>query len=266
MQKLTVFDLKQRKGKEQLTYVQVTSKEQAAAAEEAGIDMLGTAFQGEARHIPQAAKNTHFKFGLKYGRYASAQAIITAAFDAIEHGADSVYTAQSLEFVSQLAREGIPVFGHVGLVPPLAGWTGGYRAVGKSPEQALAMYQQVKDYENAGAIGVEIEVVPYQVATEISKRTELVTISMGAGSGCDVQYLFSADILGETTGHIPRHAKVYRNFNAEHERLQRERVAAYSEFAADVKSGAFPAAGHVVEISDENFDKFMQGLEKTTGA
>ncbi len=62
---------------------------------------------------------------------------------------------------------------------------------------------------------------------------------MGAGPGCDVQYLYSKDILGENRGHLPRHAKVYRNFAAEFDRLQRERVAAYGEFIADVAFGSF---------------------------
>lgn len=262
MSKLTVHELTNCRHKQQLTYLQVTSPEQAAAAEEAGIDMIGTAYLDGTRHIPAAAPNTHFKFGLKYGKYASPPEILTAGFQAMEDGADSLYTAQSLDFVSAMAREGLPVFGHVGLVPPLAGWTGGFRAVGKTSEQAIEIYRQVRAYENAGAIGVEIEVVPDRVASEIARRTPLITISMGAGSQCDIQYLFSADILGETEGHTPRHAKVYRNFRGEYDRLQRERVAAFSEFKRDVASGDFPSKDHLVAISDENFTRFLDGIDK----
>ena len=111
--------------------------------------------------------------------------------------------------------------------------------------------QQVQDFEAAGAFAVEMEVVAANLATEITRRTSMLTISLGSGGGCDAQYLFSADLLGENRGHIPRHAKTYRNFAAERDRLQRERVAAYKEYIDDVATGAFPEAGHTVLVDDE---------------
>jgi len=88
------------------------------------------------------------------------------------------------------------------------------------------------------------------LATEITKRTSMLTISLGSGAGCDAQYLFSADLLGENRGHIPRHAKIYRNFAAERDRLQAERVAAYREYIADVTGGAFPDDSQSVGMDD----------------
>ena len=84
---------------------------------------------------------------------------------------------------------------------------------------------------------------------------------MGAGPNADAQYLFTEDVLGHTSGHRPRHAKTYRNFAAEYERLQNERVAAFREFIADVHSGAYPAPEHIVPISDEEFEGFLAGME-----
>ena len=101
----------------------------------------------------------------------------------------------------------------------------------------------------AGAFGAEIEVVPVEVADEISRRTSLFMISMGAGTGCDAQYLFAEDVLGSNRGHMPRHSKVYRNFAAEFERLQSERVAAFKEYVADVESGAYPEPRHLVRMA-----------------
>lgn len=262
MAKLTLMDLRNRVDKPQLTMVHVTSGEQAAAAEEAGIDMLCGPFLPETRTIPSAAPNTAYRFGLKYGQYTSAEQCLFAAFDAIECGADIIYTPQSMEFVEAMAKQGIAVCGHVGLVPPLASWTGGFRAVGKTAEQALTVFQQIRDLENAGAFAVELEVVPDRVGTEIARRSSLVTISMGAGTGCDVQYLFSSDLFGETGGRVPRHAKVYRNFKVEYDRLQQERIAGYREFAQDVQSGTFPGDANVVGISDQEFAKLIDGLEK----
>ena len=85
-------------------------------------------------------------------------------------------------------------------------------------------------------------------------------MSMGAGSGCDAQYLFAEDVLGYTRGHKPRHAKVYRDFRTELDRLQDERIAAFKEFRADVESGAYPEDKHLVPVADSEFEAFMKGL------
>ena len=84
---------------------------------------------------------------------------------------------------------------------------------------------------------------------------------MGTGAGDDAQYLFAEDVLGYTPGRRPRHAKVYREFKAEFGRLQRERVAAFAEFEADVASGAYPGEEHLVGISDDEFADFMRQLD-----
>ncbi len=102
--------------------------------------------------------------------------------------------------------------------------------------------------------------MPARVATEISKRTSLILMSMGAGSGCDAQYLFAEDVLGYTRGHKPRHAKVYRDFRTELDRLQDERIAAFKEFRADVESGAYPEEKHSVPIEDAEFEAFVKEL------
>jgi 3-methyl-2-oxobutanoate hydroxymethyltransferase len=117
------------------------------------------------------------------------------------------------------------------------------------------VWQQAQDFEAAGAFAVEMEVVAANLATEITCRTSMLTISLGSGGDCDAQYLFSADLLGENRGHIPRHAKTYRNFAAERDRLHQERVAAYREYMADVASGAFPEARHIVTIDESELQK-----------
>jgi 3-methyl-2-oxobutanoate hydroxymethyltransferase len=85
---------------------------------------------------------------------------------------------------------------------------------------------------------------------------------MGAGAGCDAQYVFGCDVLGETHGHVPRHSKVYRNFAAEYDRLQQERIAAFKEYIADVRSGTFPEAKHIVGIGKRELDQFLKELER----
>ena len=83
---------------------------------------------------------------------------------------------------------------------------------------------------------------------------------MGAGPGADAQYLFAEDVLGCTDGHKPRHAKTYRNFAAEHARLQAERIAAFGEFVADVAGGAYPQDVHNVAMPDAEFAAFVKAV------
>jgi 3-methyl-2-oxobutanoate hydroxymethyltransferase len=72
--------------------------------------------------------------------------------------------------------------------------------------------------------------------------------------------LFSEDVLGYTRTHRPRHAKVYRNFRAEFDRLQNERIAAFKEFRADVETGAYPEDKHLAPIADPEFEAFLMAL------
>ncbi len=259
--KLTVKDVIAHKGKGQLTELNVATVEHAVAAEGAGIEIIVSGRKHARADFRAAAPNTHFTFGLIYGEYANADEAKRAAFEAMDAGADSIYCPMHYDVIEAMAKEAIPVVGHVGFMPQKARWTG-IGARGKTAVDALAILDDARRYEEAGAFAVEIEIVPPAVAETISQRTSLVVISMGSGSGCDVQYLFSVDILGETEGHVPRHARVYRDFRAEYARLQRERVAAFSEFRNDVASGAFPAAGELVSICDDEWRKFQDALEK----
>lgn len=260
MPKLTVKELLELKGVRQIGFVQVARAEEALAAAAAGMDMIGTGFRPETQHFPSLVPESHFQFGLAWGRHASAEEALREAMQAMEAGAESVYCAMSPPVVEVLAREGVPVIAHVGLVPPKATWVGGLRAVGRNADQAAQVYRDSKAFEAAGAFALEVEVVPARVAAEITRRVSILTISLGSGSGCDATYLFSADLLGENQGHIPRHAKVYRNFSAERERLQRERIAAYGEYLEDIRRQAFPAAEHDVAIEPQEFERFLDEI------
>ena len=258
--KMTVKDLIDHKGKGQLTELNVASVEHSAAAEAAGIEIIVSGRKHARDDFRAAAPNTHFTFGLIYGEHANADEAKRAAFEAMEAGADSVYSPMHYNVIEAMAKEAIPVVGHIGFMPQKARWTG-YAARGKTADDALAILNDARRYQDAGAFAVEIEIVPPAVAAAISRRTSLVVISMGSGAGCDVQYLFSVDVLGETEGHVPRHARVYRDFRAEYARLQQDRVAAFSEFRRDVASGSFPDESELVQISDEELNKFETALE-----
>ena len=90
----------------------------------------------------------------------------------------------------------------------------------------------------------------------------MLTISMGSGSTCDGQYLFSQDVLGYTKGHMPRHSRVYRNFRKEFDKLHIERVSPYKEYIADVENKTFNDPKITVGIDEKEFDKFLNKVEK----
>ena len=258
--RLTVADLLALRGVRTLSMLRTETNEEAAAAQAAGIDLISIEIE-QLEHGLRAVAPTIFTFpSISYGRYQTEEQCLAAGFRALKAGGDAVYCAARTQTIRRLAEEGIPVCGHVGLIPSKATWTGGFKAVGKTADSAMLVYQQVKDLEAAGAIAAELEVVPDRVAAEISKRTKMLMLSMGAGSGGDAQYLFAEDVLGYTRGHRPRHAKTYRNFRAEYERLQAERVAAFKEFIADVDNGVYPAPEHIVQAADEEFEAFLGKL------
>ncbi len=257
----TVADLLALKGQRQLTEVLVRTPDEAAAAEAAGIDLISFDELEWTPDLVKAAPNSFFIVGLAYGMHATADEYIRAGFRFMNQGVAACYSAASVETVRRMFEEGIPVVSHVGLVPSKRTWTGGFKAVGKTAEQALMVYRATKRLEEAGAFAVEMEVVPDRVAAEISKRTRMICLSMGGGTGCDAQYLFADDILGQNRGHYPRHSKRYRDFATEYDRLQRERIAAFGEFKQDVASGAYPGPEHTVGISDEEFGRFMERLD-----
>ncbi|MGH1493801.1 MAG: 3-methyl-2-oxobutanoate hydroxymethyltransferase [Acidimicrobiales bacterium] len=244
--KLTVADLRAAKGNRILTEVFVTTGDEAAACEAAGIDMLVTPAPFYDR-VRRGAPNTFLTVGLgQAGVIASATELLRTAMTTMNDGADAVYTAAGFEWVAELAKQHVPVMGHVGYIPSRQTWTGGPRAIGKTRDEARKVYQDVLAYQEAGAVAVEMEVVPEAVATAIASRVDLTVISLGSGGGCDAQYLFASDILGTTRGHVPRHAKRYADIGAELERIQTMRIEAIARFRADVEGGAYPAKEHLV--------------------
>lgn len=259
--KLEVHDIIRLKGQRQLTELNVASVEHAAAAQAAGVDMIVSGNLANRAAYRAAAPATHFTFGLRYGGPVNADEAKREAFDALEAGADSIYCAAHFSIIEAMSREGIPVIGHVGLIPQKARWTG-FRAVGKTAEEALGVLQDIRRYEEAGAFAVEMEVVPHEIASRISARTPLSVISMGSGGGCDIQYLFAVDVLGETQGHVPRHARQYRDFKARFAELQAERTRAFEEFVRDVTIGSFPAPSELVSVSADEIERFEALIEE----
>jgi 3-methyl-2-oxobutanoate hydroxymethyltransferase len=262
--KYSVYDLRQVKGKRCLTHVHVKSPEEAAAAEGAGIDLLSCSFGSAAAQarlplLVAAAPKSFISGSTPHGMVSREEAIRTG-FQALELGASSVYCSGSPWMIEAMAREGIPVVGHLGMVPRHATWTN-IRPIGKTASEARQLYEQMKRLENAGAYAAELELTPHKLASYLCKKTSLFLMSLGSGSGCDSQFLFSDDILADYDERIPRHAKAYRNFLKEYNRLQKERIAAFKEYAEDVKNGAFPETRHLVAMAEVEFKEAVEAIE-----
>lgn len=263
--KYTVYDLQQLKGKRVLTHIHVKSPDEAAAAEEAGVDLMSCSFdspEAQARlpKLVAAAPNSFLSCATPHG-LATPEEAIRIAFQALELGASSVYCSASPFIIEAMARERIPVVGHLGFVPRHFTWTG-YRAIGRSVDEAVQLYHRMKELENAGAYAAELEIVPHNLARYLSSQTRLILMSLGSGSGCDTQFLFSDDILGDYDERLPRHAKAYRNFAAEHRRLQQERIAAFSEYIADVQDQRFPQPNNLIQMEDARLQEVIHALSR----
>jgi 3-methyl-2-oxobutanoate hydroxymethyltransferase len=255
----TVHDIRAMKARGQkISMLYVTTLEEAAAADAAGIDMLSIESRFFSPEMREAAGRCFVQVGLPFGPYgqlATAEDYLRAAFRFTAMGGDCFYCAASLEIQKALCDNHMPIVAHVGLIPSYITWTG-WRAVGKTAQEARTVWEQVKQLEAIGCFGAELEVVPDRLGAFISQNTSMIMLGMGAGPGADAQYLFAEDVLGCTDGHRPRHAKTYRNFAAEYARLQTERIAAFKEFIADVATGGYPQPQHNVAMPDAEFDAF----------
>jgi len=263
----TVKDLRDAKGKRVLCETLPFSVEEAEAAEEAGIDTMKVRFDPKnpdsAKAIRAAAPNTFMAFSVPLLAAATADEAVRLGYDAMAIGADAIMCQWSPRFIEAAREAGIPVQGHAGLVPRRSTWTGGLRAVGKTLDEAVWVYNEIKALENAGAYAVEVEVIPEALLVEITKRTSLLTSSIGGGAGGDIQFLFADDILGNNPPPYPRHSKQYRNIHKMKQEMQAERVGGFKDFIEDVRSGGFPAKEHVIKASDTLVDDFLAAVEKS---
>lgn len=256
--KLQAHQIRALKGQRPLLQINVRDADQAAAADASGIDILVNGDPARWAEIRAAAPDRHLCLSLRHGAAASRSDALRQAFAALEAGADSVYCSLSPRFIEALAREGIPLCAHAGLVPPKARLTG-MRGFARTAEEASAVLAAVKAFESAGAMMVELECVAAPVTALITQATTLSTVSIGSGPGADIHYLFGCDILGEP-GHRPRHARAFDDFATEYDRLQARRIAAFTAFREAVLSGSFPAPSELVRIEEEELTRFAARL------
>lgn len=230
------------------------------ACVDAGIDTL-TVWDDQVVSAREIAPNLFMGTSMTWGQHATRDEILRAAIIAMERGADMYFTARSYDVIEMLAKEHIPVQGHIGLVPSLSIWSGGLRAFGRTAEEAMELQRTFKRFEDAGCVALEVECVAEEAFQLLNDKTSIVTISLGSGNAGDVMFLFMADICGESPN-PPKHAHAFRNLQPLHNQLYQERVAALKEFQAESVSKNFPYPGQSIRMHPGELEKLQEALDK----
>lgn len=165
-----------------------------------------------------------------------------------EAGADGVKlegaSPRRVELVEALVEAEIPVMGHVGLTPQSVRHLGGFKVQGTEEEKAEAIFRGALALEKAGAFAVVLESIPAELAREITSALRIPTIGIGAGPDCDGQVLVINDLLGLTSGYLPRFVKKYAE-------LGQQISQAAEQYLLEVRQGLYPEDRHCYHLKPE---------------
>jgi 3-methyl-2-oxobutanoate hydroxymethyltransferase len=280
--KLTLGDLAEMKGRDQ-KIVMVTAYDAPGArlAEEAGIDILlvgdtaAMVVLGHDSTVPVTMDEMLFLTrtvartverpivvgDMPFGSYhvSDEDAVLNAIRFVKEGGADVVKlegAGPSLSRAAAIVAAGVPVMGHLGLTPQTETMLGGFKTQGRTAAKARRLLADALALEAAGCFSLVLEAVPTPVAARITEALTVPTIGIGAGAECDGQVLVYHDLLGLTEGRAPRFVKRYAN-------LAEEIRGALSTYAAEVRSGAYPAEEHTYAMAEDELELFSaEGVEQ----
>jgi 3-methyl-2-oxobutanoate hydroxymethyltransferase len=179
---------------------------------------------------------------LPFGSYEASdeQAVATAQRFIKTTGCDAVKIERggsSVDRARAIVAAGIPVMGHVGLTPQTAATIGGYRAQGRTAEEAVALCESAIALQDAGCFAIVFEAIPSAVAEAVMPRLSVPVIGIGAGPATDGQVLVFHDLLGIYDGHAARFVKRYAQ-------LRGEMIAGVTAYADEVRSRAYPQPEH----------------------
>jgi 3-methyl-2-oxobutanoate hydroxymethyltransferase len=196
------------------------------------------------RAVTSAAKRAMVVADLPFGSYQASpqQALATATRfmkEGLAHAVKLEGGAPMVPEVELLVRAGIPVMGHIGFTPQSEHVLGGYKVQGRGAGADKLMADALA-LESAGCFAIVMEMVPAPVAAQVTEALRIPTIGIGAGPHCDAQVLVWQDMAGLRGGRAPRFVKKYAD-------LRTDLKDAASAYAAEVASGAFPAAEHSFE-------------------
>ena len=278
--KLTLPELSKKKAKgERLAMVAVGEAMSAAWAERAGVDIIGVGDSlGMTLHghqntlqitvdqmimhilaVRNGAPNTMTIASMPYGSYATEKKAVENAIKMMkESGVDALKLQLGKEgsnIIKAVADAGVPIMSHVGLLPHKVHLLGGFKMQGRTAEAAIEIIENAQAIEDAGAIGLEIEAMPYEVGKAVDDAVSIFTFSIGAGSAGTCQLLNGYDLLGAFDTFKPKFAKRYAN-------LSEVATKAFSDYIKEVQTGKFPDADHSYKMKEEEIKKLKQELSK----
>lgn len=272
--KLTLPELALKKTSgERLVMVAVGEVLTATWAERAGVDIVGVGDSlGMTLHghentlamtvdqmimhtqaVRRGAPNTLCLVSMPYGSYATPDLAVTNAVRMMkESGADALKLQlgrEGVDIIRAVADAGVPVMSHVGLLPHKVHQMGGFKMQGRTAEAAMDIIADARAIEAAGAIGLEIEAMPYEVGKAVDATVDIFTFSIGAGAAGTCQLLNGYDLIGAFDTFKPKFAKRYAN-------LAQDATDAFAAYADDVRSGRFPDAEHSYQMKPEESARF----------
>ncbi|RQD69121.1 MAG: 3-methyl-2-oxobutanoate hydroxymethyltransferase [Tindallia sp. MSAO_Bac2] len=279
--KKSILDLmKMKKAGEQVAWITAYDYPTAMFAEAAGMDMLlvgdslGMVTLGYNGTIPvtmedcishcqavrRGAPNTWIIGDMPFGSYQSSdeQAVDNAVRFMKEADVDCIKLEGGVRVQSRIkaiSDAGIPVIGHIGLTPQSSGQLGGFKAQGRTVENARGVIEDALAVQEGGAFAILVEAVPPELTEFITKKLDIPVYSIGAGA-CDGQLLISSDMVGKFQAFTPKFVKKYAE-------VAEVETNAYKEYIKDVKEGVFPSDEYVYHITDpiEEFEKLFKEFE-----
>lgn len=278
--KLTIPELKDKKAQgERLAMVAVGEAMSAAWAERAGVDIIGVGDSlGMTLHghqntlqitvdqmimhilaVRNGAPNTMTIASMPYGSYATEKKAVENAIKIMkESGVDALKLqlgSEGANIIKAVADAGVPIMSHVGLLPHKVHLLGGFKMQGRTADAAIEIIENAEAIEDAGAIGLEIEAMPYEVGKAVDDAVSIFTFSIGAGSAGTCQLLNGYDLLGAFDTFKPKFAKRYAN-------LSEVATKAFSDYVQEVQKGKFPDADHSYKMKEEEIKKLKQKLSQ----
>src|SRR5579872_1413624 len=267
VRRMRIRDLQEKKRRgEKIVMLTVYDATMARLLDRAGIDVflvgdsLGMVIEGHETTLPVTldAVSHHTRAVARGARRAlvvadmpfltyqvSPAEALRNAGQLIQDGASAVKLEGGqpiIEVVARLVEAGIPVMGHLGLLPQHVHELSGYRMQAKEPRAAERLLDDARMLEHAGAFAVVLESIPADVARTVTAQLSIPTIGIGAGPECDGQVLVSYDAFGLNVESVPPFVQQYG-------RLGEAMVEAAMNFAEDVRQGRFPAADHSLPAS-----------------
>ena len=278
--KLTIPELNDKKAQgERLAMVAVGEAMSAAWAERAGVDIIGVGDSlGMTLHghqntlqitvdqmimhilaVRNGAPNTMTIASMPYGSYATEKKAVENAIKIMkESGVDALKLqlgSEGANIIKAVADAGVPIMSHVGLLPHKVHLLGGFKMQGRTADAAIEIIENAEAIEAAGAIGLEIEAMPYEVGKAVDDAVSIFTFSIGAGSAGTCQLLNGYDLLGAFDTFKPKFAKRYAN-------LSEVATKAFSDYVQEVQKGKFPDADHSYKMKEEEIKKLKQKLSQ----